>query len=272
MADDVKTSKTLERSEDSKDNPTDDASDRIAGLAVRVGLPITTVVAALVIAYLTSIGPAILALVTGALLGAIVLLWASLRSLVGDAGLDPALDEAAAVARAQRGGLRGERKRIALRALKDLEHEHNIGKLDDDDYERLVTHYRAEAKAAMREIDEEIEPYREKAERLAKEYLDKKLPKTATKSPAKKPEPEPEPADEDEAADEDEREHEHEEEKLVAAVSAPKLEARPRCPKCRTRNDGDAAFCKKCGTVLKEPAAGLLTDEDDEDDEEEEDG
>lgn len=261
MADDVKTS-TLERSEGSKEEPNDDASDRIVGLAVRVGLPVVTIVAALVIAYVTSIGPAILALVTGALLGAIALLWASLRSLVGDAELDPALDEAAAMARAQRGGLRGERKRLALRALKDLEHEHNIGKLDDDDYERLIAHYRAEAKAAMREIDDEIEPYREKAERLAKEYLDKRLPlpKKATKSPAKKPEPEP--------VDEDEDEHEHEHESVVPAVSAPKLEARPRCPKCRTRNDGDAAFCKKCGTVLKEPTPG----DDDEEEEEEEDG
>ena len=129
MADDEKASKTLEVTEASAE-PNDDSSDRLVALGVKIGLPIATVAAALIIGFMASVGPAILALVTGVLLGAIALMWASLRSLVGDSELDPALDEAAAVARAQRGGLRGERKRIALRALKDLEHEHSIGKID----------------------------------------------------------------------------------------------------------------------------------------------
>jgi hypothetical protein len=290
MADDEKASKTLEPTEASNEEPTDDDGDRLVGLAVRVGLPIVTVVAALVIGYLTSIGPAILALVTGVLLGAIALLWASLRSLVGDDALDPALDEAAAVARAQRGGLRGERKRIALRALKDLEHEHSIGKIDDDDYERLVAHYRAEAKAAMREIDDEIEPYRAKAEKLAADYLEKKLPKKAKKAaPAVKKkveaEPEPEDTDEEEGSSEDAHAHEddhasptlaaslrdaelgaydHEKESVAVAVPEPVPAARPKCSKCGTRNDADAAFCKKCGKVLKEPPPSGDMDEDDE--------
>lgn len=252
MADDEKARAPLEESEGANEAPSDDASDRAVALAVRVGLPILTVAAALTLGFLTSIGPALLALVTGVLLGAIALLWASLRSLVGDAELDPALDEAAAIARAQRGGLRGERKRIALRALKDLEHEHSIGKIDDDDYERLVTHYRAEAKAAMREIDEEIEPFRAKAEALAREHLEKRAPqKKAGKKAAvaKKAEVEPDP------------------EALpapVAAVPEPAAEpiARPRCGKCGTRNDADAAFCKKCGKVLKEPPPDEDEDED----------
>jgi hypothetical protein len=273
MAEDEKASKTLEPTEEPNEDPGEDPTDRYVALGVRYGLPIVTVAAAIVIGFLTSIGPAILTLVTGVLLGAIALLWASLRSLVGDDKLDPALDEAAAVARAARGGLRGERKRIALRALKDLEHEHNIGKIDDDDYDRLVTHYRAEAKAAMREIDDEIEPYRAKAEKLAQDYLDKKVPKPAPKkSPKPKPEPEPEPEDSEDASDEDEEESP----KPVAAVPAPEPApaARPKCAKCGTRNDADAAFCKKCGKVLKEPPPDEDEDEasDDEEDEEEEDG
>ncbi|HEX7602913.1 MAG TPA: zinc ribbon domain-containing protein [Polyangiaceae bacterium] len=263
MAEDEKASKTLEPTEEPNEDLGEDPTDRYVSLAVRYGLPVVTVAAALVIGFLTSIGPAILTLVTGVLLGAIALLWASLRSLVGDDKLDPALDEAAAVARAARGGLRGERKRIALRALKDLEHEHNIGKIDDDDYERLVTHYRSEAKAAMREMDDELEPYRAKAEKLAQEHLDKKLPKRAKKAP--KPEPVAEPVTEPE----DERDDEEAEEspKPVAAVPAPEPApvARPKCAKCGTRNDADAAFCKKCGKVLKEPPPDEDSDEEEED-------
>ena len=271
MAEDEKASKTLEPTAEPDEDPGEDPTDRYVSLGVRYGLPIVTVAAAIVIGFLASIGPTILTLVTGVLLGAIALLWASLRSLVGDDKLDPALDEAAAVARAARGGLRGERKRIALRALKDLEHEHNIGKIDDDDYERLVTHYRGEAKAAMREIDDELEPYRAKAEKLAQDYLDKKVPKPA---PKKAPKPQPvtepvtEPEDSEDASDEDE-----ESPKPVAAVPAPEPTpaARPKCAKCGTRNDADAAFCKKCGKVLKEPPADE-EDTDEEEDEEEEDG
>ena len=240
MADDEKASKTLEPSEEPNEEPGDDTGDRLVALGVRYGLPIVTVGAALVIGFLTSIGPAILALVTGVLLGAIALLWASLRSLVGDDALDPALDEAAAVARAARGGLRGERKRIALRALKDLEHEHNIGKIDDDDYERLVAHYRAEAKAAMREMDDEIEPYRAKAEKLAQRLPRQEAPQAgeeerrAKKKP--EPEPEPEPEEGDEQEEEEESEDEHEKPEAVAAVAAPEPApaARPKCSKCGT--------------------------------------
>lgn len=276
MAEDEKASKTLEPTEEPNEEPAEDPADRYVALGVRYGLPIGTVAAAIVIGFLTSIGPAILTLVTGVLLGAIALLWASLRSLVGDDKLDPALDEAAAVARAARGGLRGERKRIALRALKDLEHEHNIGKIDDDDYERLVTHYRGEAKAAMREIDDEIEPYRAKAEKLAQDYLDKKVPKPAPKKAAKpKPLPEPEPEPED--SEDDDEQDEEESPKPVAAVPEPEPApvARPKCAKCGTRNDADAAFCKKCGKVLREPPPDEEEDEDasdEEEDEEEEDG
>ena len=102
-----------------------------------------------------------------------------------------------------------EEKRRVLRALKDLEQEHSLGKIDDRDYAELEAEYRARAKKVIREMDDALGPYRAKAEALVKTHLEK-LPK--------------------EEAEDD------------AAPTA--------CPECATKNDPDAAFCKKCGAEL----------------------
>ena len=54
----------------------------------------------------------------------------------------------------------GEQKRRVLRALKDLEGEHALGKIDDADYEVIAMRYREEAKALMREMDRKVAPGR----------------------------------------------------------------------------------------------------------------
>src|SRR5581483_6717275 len=75
-----------------------------------------------------------------------------------------------------------ERKRRVLRALKDLEHEHSVGKIDDEDFERLSEQYRTEAKEVLRQIDEDVEPRRDKAESIVREYLEKQGTPTAAVS------------------------------------------------------------------------------------------
>ena len=182
---------------------------------VGLGLAALTLVAATAIGFVAGIGMALLAIRHGRAPRRDPPLWHSLRTLAGDADVDVGL-ELARNAHAVR--CSPTRKRRALRALKDLEQEHALGKIDDVDYAALDADYRAQAKDVIREMDDSLAPFREKAEALVREHLEK--------HPVKKEEPEREEAD-DEEDDGD-------------------LE----CPKCETSNDPDATFCKKCGEKL----------------------
>jgi hypothetical protein len=199
-----------------------DEAERSLGRAVAIGLPAVTVVGAIAIGLAAGMGSGLLVLASGALLGTIALLWASVRTLSGDAPLQTGFQTVAA----RRHGVDalGEEKRRVLRALKDLEAEHALGKIDDADYEALVARYRADAKAVMREMDREIGPLREEAERIAREYLGKRgLVDKAAAAPA---------------------------EKTEQAEGKPAPD-RAACAKCGTSNESDAAFCKKCGATIE---------------------
>lgn len=82
------------------------------------------------------------------LLSALGFLWASVSSLGDDEKmtLDEALD-LAAPARDE------ERKLAVLRGLKDLEYEHGLGKISDDDYRTISQRYRLEAKRLLERLD-----------------------------------------------------------------------------------------------------------------------
>lgn len=177
----------------------------LLGAALAAG----TVVCALIVGLAAGVASALLVFVTGALLGAILLVWHSLRTLAGDADVDLALDAVPTGT----SSLLTEEKTRALRALKDLEAEHAIGKIDDADYAALDAEYRARAKEVIREIDDELAPYREKAEAIVRAHLEKRS---------------------------------------VASAAASKDEAPAKnaCPECETHNDDDATFCKKCGAKL----------------------
>jgi hypothetical protein len=173
------------------------------------------------------------------LLSVIAFLWASLRTLSGDAPLDEGLVAVNVATRAASSESPAERKRRVLRALKDLEHEHAIGKIDDADYAQISARYREEAKEILRAMDVEIEPLRARAEELARAHLAKKgLGDGPASSDAKSAK-----AAKDEMAEGDEAPSDAGSEE----ASAP---SRLDCPKCRTSNEADAAFCKKCGTPL----------------------
>jgi hypothetical protein len=193
-------------------------AERSLGRAVALGLPVLCVVAALIVGVVASLGSALLVLASGALLGTIALLWASVRTLSGDAPLPTDLEALAA----RRHGVDHleEEKRRVLRALKDLESEHAIGKIDDEDYEEIVAHYRADAKELMRQIDLSVAPLRDEAERVAREYLEKRHLSSNAET-----------------------------------ETAPPPDARSTCSSCGTSNETDAAFCKKCGATMKNEEA-----------------
>ncbi len=204
-----------------------DAAERALGRAVAVGLPIATVIAAIAVGWIASMGSALLVVASGALLGTIGLLWASVRTLSGDAPLPQDLEEMAA--RRHDVDALAEQKRRVLRALKDLEGEHALGKIDDADYEDIAMQYRREAKDVMRAMDESVAPALAEAEKLAREYLGRQG--LGAGPGAKKS-----------AQAEDKAE----------AKTAP---TRVPCGACGTANDDDAAFCKKCGAALNKGEA-----------------
>jgi hypothetical protein len=188
------------------------------GRAVARGLPAVTVLAAIVVGAVASVPSALLVLASGALLGAIALLWASVRTLSGDAPLAGDLEVLAAQSH-EVDGL-AEQKRRILRALKDLENEKAVGRLDEGDYEVMAQRYRDDAKAVMKRMDEHVAPAMHEAERLARDYL-----KTHRAADREKP-------------------------PTGAHASPTPPSDRRTCATCGVSNEQDAAFCKQCGGAM----------------------
>ena len=172
-------------------------------------LPFAVVAAAGLLGWMRGPGAAVLVVGGVALISAIAFLWNSLRTVSGETPVD--LDAAVALGSTT---AEDERKRRVLQALRDLDLEHKLGKVSDEDFATLSSQYRGEAKRLLRELDEKIAPARERAEKLVAERL------------AGKPVEAP-------AADE---------------PDAPTV----ACSSCNVANEPDAVFCKKCGTRLRE--------------------
>lgn len=194
----------------------DEDVERALGRTIALGLPAACVLGAIAIGVISSVGSALLVLAAGALLGAIGLLWASVRTLSGDAPLTVAFDSLTAETPAVDALV--EEKRRLLRGLKDLENEHEIGKITDEDYQVLLTKYRDEAKSVLRTMDGRVAPFREEAERIARDYLSRQ----GMAAP----------------------------EEAKPAAPAPAA-TRIFCDGCSASNEPDAAFCKQCGSSLK---------------------
>jgi ribosomal protein L40E len=246
-------------------------SERALGRWFAVVLPAGTALLAIAVGSIASIGPGILVLAAGALLGAIALLWSSLRTLAGDAALPEELEVIDGIP------LREDplqaRKKELLRALKDLAHDHAVGKIDDEDYEDLDARYREQAKAVMREIDVAGTPARVRAEKLAREHLAKvgldarrraevaavvAEEEDAEDEDDNGPEEDAENTVAEERAEQDEEaeaEAERRSEAPVIVATRPRIGERQTCPRCGTSNEGDATFCKKCGASLSAPSA-----------------
>ncbi|HEX2730388.1 MAG TPA: hypothetical protein VHM70_02240 [Polyangiaceae bacterium] len=100
-------------------------------------------------------GPFFLGLAAAALTGAIWVLWKSIQNLTGEAELT--LEEALSLGAPN---AEEERKVAVLRALKDLEYERTVGKIDDQDFLELSAKYRAEARVLLQLVDDKLEPAR----------------------------------------------------------------------------------------------------------------
>ena len=165
----------------------------------------------------------LLVLAAGALLLVISLIYRAVMVLL-DAEDDGQGDAAVADITAQRTPAE-ESKERAVKALRDLEHEHGIGNTSDEDYQTLRARFREDAKDAMRHVDEERRERREAAERwLASQRSESPAVKLTTKSP-----------------------------EIKAKVSASKARG---CPSCAGANDDDAKFCKHCGATISTATAG----------------
>lgn len=199
------------------------------GRALLLGIPSVAIVGAAVVGILFNAATAILVLIGAALLGVIALLWGSIRILSGDAPLPPELEALEGVTRGV--DALAARKKMLVRAIKDLENERDLGKLETADFDQISENYRDQLKIVLKQMDETLAPHRERAEQIAREHLQKA-------GLAEKPyrgEPPVEPAAEERTS-----------EKQTAKSE------RKVCPKCDASNEPDAKFCKECATSLVE--------------------
>ena len=122
-------------------------------------------------------------------------------------------------------------KQLLLKALKELEFDHEMGKISDADFRDIGGGYRARAMRVLRQLDEQGADYKALVEKELKARLGAAEAKPAEAGP---PSPDP-PAEAPKPAE------------TPKPAQATKPAALTRCAGCGTSNDGDAVFCKKCG-------------------------
>jgi hypothetical protein len=212
------------------------------------------IVTALIVGATSGLGPSLLVLAGGVLLGVVLLFWSSIGRLTGESPLS--LEEAIGLGAPSP---EEERKRSILRALKDLDYERSVGKISEEDFAELSARYRADAKALLKLIDAESAPLRKKAEERLLERLrgekavaaPRKSKRNKTKANAK--DAAVATAESDGHATAEETTEAPSADAAVLAVPTPAV-AKAVCPSCSTANDADAVFCKRCGTALAKPA------------------
>lgn len=138
--------------------------------------------------------------------------------------------------------LRDEKRRL-LRAIKELEFDHGMGKLSQQDFDAVIGTYRLRAIEVMRSLDGgELHP--ELRRLLAERDQSEAAASTSTSTSTTPPAPAPEaagPATPEPAA--------------PAPLPAGSLDKTSRiCPTCTAHNDNDARFCKACGAQLARKA------------------
>src|SRR5687768_10093443 len=117
----------MAEAEAKEQEPSPSLDEAKLGKALSLGIPVVTVTSALVVGVIFGMAMAILVLIGGALLGVIAILWGSLRVLSGDAPLPPELEELDRSVKDV--DAFAARKKMLIRALKDLDNERDLGKL-----------------------------------------------------------------------------------------------------------------------------------------------
>lgn len=192
-----------------------------------------------------------IALAAVMLMLALAALWQSLRGVFGGgpeayAVTGGGLPERAALL---------EEKQTLLRAIKDIAFEREVGKISDEDFTRLDRAYRKRAKEVLRRLDQDLDPFLEKAERLVALELGEeddgpyrrgqtKRKKRRGKKGAGKRKKKPLTQECPSCGTANDLDAEHCKE--CGARLAP-----VECPNCGTENDPDAKFCKSCATSLQ---------------------
>lgn len=121
------------------------------------------------------------ALSSVALIFALVAMWNSLRAAFGG-GPRLALETSRDLP--DHAALNDEKASL-LRAIKDLEYEHAVGKMGEADFQRLDAAYRARAKQVLAQLDRDVKPLYERAERLIAERISAEpIARTKTPKPA----------------------------------------------------------------------------------------
>jgi len=167
-----------------------------------------------------------LVLIIGAAGCAGLAVFRTLQPLVrADAG-----DQAEMVGRRTRAAL-GQQKALVLRALKELEFDHAMGKVSEADFEEMTSRLRARAVSVIRQLEGD-NAYRTLIERELAERLANRIRTGQAAPPQAAPGGEAAPA--------------------APAGPAPRAAAQagPFCTACGTRNEVDARFCKACGHEL----------------------
>ena len=137
------------------------------------------------------------------------------------------------------GELRDEKRRL-LRAIKELEFDHGMGKLSTGDFETVIATYRLRAIEVMRALEGGATLHPDLATLLVEREKVHEAPLPAASAPS-------EPTESDAPRlDEPHRE-----------LLGPLDRTTKMCGVCGRSNDTDARFCKYCGAVIKkdEPAS-----------------
>lgn len=234
-----------------KDSPRADVDELKLARGVGLVLPVLSIVGAIFAGVMGGFALGILVLAAGVLLGVIALFWASLRVLSGDAPLTPELE--ALEASKQSTDALTSRKKMLVRALKDLDNERSLGKLDDEDYAQISATYRDELKDVLKRIDANLAPHREKAEALVKAHFEKVGFEKKAATPKNVVERENEASEASSESDESESEDEDSE------ASSERI-SRVTCGACQASNEPDAKFCKGCGAALGAPTKAVAAE------------
>jgi len=193
-----------------------------------------------------------------ALSGAILLFWEALRS-----ALDPESrgDDNDHDLRVQAQSELEDRKRAAVRALRDVREEHAVGKLSDEDFRELEARYRGEARTVMQALDDLLGDHLARAEAefdtiaaeadAAHKTAHPEAQEAASKQDSEAPAAKQAPA----ATDEPEEKPAVEREVDKAPTPEPLAATTITCSSCETVNDSDARFCKKCGAKMEGAAS-----------------
>jgi hypothetical protein len=128
-------------------------------------------------------------------------------------------------------------KNLLLRSIKELEFDHAMGKVGEDDFQDMSLRLRARAVRLNEQLDHTSSGYRELIERELAKRLGDRRGRRPTKV-ALHQDDEPSSVG---------RDFSRAEETGVAQGFSPVTGA---CPSCATVNDDDAKFCKSCGTKL----------------------